>query len=111
MGGCITALYRLKLVNATGLIGDIGLFPSHPSAITDPFQRQFAQTMAERPPEVIVISSYSWPGEHYTYEKLANWPAFTAALARGYHLAHEVETTSDGVGYRLYVRNGRPATP
>jgi hypothetical protein len=105
MGGCITALYDLKLVSATSVIGDPGLFPSHPSAVTDPYQWQFARTMAERPPQVIVISSYSWPSERYTYDKLRNWPAFNAALAKGYHLEHEVATTHDGVGYRLYVRN------
>jgi hypothetical protein len=111
MGGCITVLYRLKLVSATGLLGDVSLFPSHSNAVTEPFQKQFAQTMAERPPEVIVISSFSWPGDHYTYEKLANWPAFTAALAKGYRLAHEVGTTADGVGYRLYVRDDGPIAP
>jgi hypothetical protein len=105
MGNCITALYDLKLVSATGVIGDAGLFPSHPNAVTDPFQRQFAQVMAERPPEVIVISSFTWPGGRYTYDKLRNWPAFTAALAKGYRLAHEVANTPDSVGYRLYVRN------
>jgi hypothetical protein len=111
MGGCITALYDLKLVSATGLIGDPVLFPDHPSAVTDSYRKQFAQTIAERPPQVIVISSYSWPSGRYTYDKLRNWPAFTAALAQRYHLAHEVTTTHDGVGYRLYVRNGVAAPP
>ena len=110
MGGCITALYELKLVTATGIIGDAGLFPDQPNAATAPYQREFARAMAERPPQVVVISDYTWPGDHYTYDKLRKWPAFTAALARRYRLDHEVATTADGVGYRLYVRNDlRPA--
>lgn len=111
MGSCIAALYNLKLVSATAYIGDAGLFPNPPNPATAPYQRDFARVMAERPPKVIVISSFSWPGAHYTYEKLRNWPAFTAALAKGYRLDHEVVTTRDGVGYRLYVRNDAAATP
>ncbi len=111
MGGCITALYRLKLVSATGLLGDAGLFPEHPSPVTDPYQKQFAQVLAQRPPEVIVITSVTWPGDQYSYDKLRRWPAFTQVLARRYRLAHEVATTPDGVGYRLYVLTGKTLTP
>ena len=111
MGGCITALYRLKLVSATGVIGDAGLFPKHPSAVTDRYQKQFARVMAERPPEVIVISSFSWPAIATPTTSSRNWPAFAAALDAHYRLEHEVGTTTDGVGYRLYVRNGVDAPP
>jgi hypothetical protein len=102
-GSCITALYDLKLVNATGWIGDVAFFPDHPNPVAAGFQKQFSQVLAERPPEVIVISSYSWPADKFNYDKLRNWPAFNATLARQYRLAHEVPNVRNGVGYRLYV--------
>ena len=105
-GGCLTALYDLKLVGATGILGDPGLFPDHPSAAVAPYQKQVSELLAKHPPEVIVISPYSWPAETFDYRKLRNWPAFNAALARQYALAHEVPNAPGGIGYRLYVLKG-----
>ncbi|MGZ3313196.1 MAG: hypothetical protein ACXU8Q_03465 [Caulobacteraceae bacterium] len=109
-GGCITALYDLKLVSATSILGDPALFPDRPSAVSDAVQKQFLEALAERPPQVIVISSYSWPADQYDYSRLRNWPAFNAALARRYRLDREVPNIPGGpgerprgVGYRLYL--------
>lgn len=105
MGSCITALYDLKLVNATGLIGDIGFFPGAPSPTPNADQLQFTRLMATRPPKVIVVTAFSWLGGGYTYDKLKSWPAFTDMLARRYRLDHEAPSSRLGVGYRLYVLN------
>jgi hypothetical protein len=94
----------MKLVSATGVVGDAALFPQHPSADTKLFQDKFYKTFIDHPPKVIVVTSYSWPADRYNYEKLRNWPEFTAALAKQYRLEHEAADAPDAVGYRLYLR-------
>ncbi len=97
--GAIHALYDLKLVQATGFIYDF-LFYSYPeeSMIID-LRAKFLREMGERKPDLLVITSQSWPQVGLRYNKMDLWPEFRTFLETNYHLGLE------GEFYRIYVHN------
>lgn len=126
ISGCGTTLYRMRLVQSTGVLSDFLLFgPAQVAAGEDaaatPIVREtraeLMRTMERAPPWVLVISSYLHIDGPDGYAKLERWPAFQGVLERDYRLQTEWRPTRSEhwwsrqqmpKGYRIYVlRSGR----
>ncbi len=102
--GCLAALYRLGIVQSTGLTGDMLLFsPDHtaPAVLADR-QRFWAEVQAH-PPDVFVLSNEKFVDAGF--DKLEQWPEFTGFLNAGYSETIE-RSFSGGIAYRIYLRRG-----
>jgi len=104
---CIDVLYRMKLLQSTGYIYDFYLFPSRPNQVTAPLQKRFLEEVDRLPPQVIVLSADTWPGNINSYQQVDRWPQFEDFLRRNYRLYREQtsEPPHPGSGYKLYVRD------
>ena len=127
IAGCGTTLYRMRLVQATGVLSDFLLFgptalPSGGNADSIPIvhktREELMAVLRAAPPEVLVISSYLHIDGPDGYQKLRRWPEFEAVLANRYRLRTEWKPTRPAHwwsrqqwpnGYRVYVlRDARP---
>jgi hypothetical protein len=105
---CATALYRMHLVQSTGLVYDYYIFgPSKNRAIAYVRQRFWNQFVAN-PPRVIILGRWLYPERADDYSKLNRWPAFRSYLNQHYTLVAERSFTPPkrgllGYGYRMYV--------
>jgi hypothetical protein len=104
-GGCINTLYRMNLVQSTGFIYDYYLFSSQNNDVVTRLRRRFLEEISTRPPEVIVLSSHTWPADTFGYDQLANWPAFVQVLDKNYQLARIYPLANQAVVpvYRIYT--------
>ena len=109
LGGCIGALYDLRLEQPTGFVTDNTLFPE--PAASKPFlaelQEKFLREMEARSPRVVVLSTHNWPGQDdFSFSKLERWPAFAVWLNTHYRLqtTHVAATRQHTADYRIYVR-------
>ena len=112
ISGCGNALYRLRLLPATGLLSDFLLFGPADVPIIRQTRAEFASAILAHPPEVIVVSSHLHIEGPENYEKLARWPAFASFLAANYTLDTTWAPTRTArwwsreetpAGYRIYV--------
>lgn len=112
ISGCTTALYRMRLEPATGLLSDFLVFgPEGNPAVRDA-QSQFLDKVNARPPEVIVVTANLFPDGPGDFGKLAMWPEFQQLLSSRYRLCAQ-RTPPDPVlwwsrvepptSYRVYV--------
>ncbi len=109
LGGCVNVLYRMRLLQATGYIYDFYLFPEHGTAVTAGLQAGFLGQVRARPPELMVLSSQSWPGDARGYGQLGNWPAFRDWLESHYRVVRESPVQAQTAGYRIYALRGEAA--
>jgi hypothetical protein len=103
--GCYNALYHLKIVQQTGLLGDTILFaPDSSSPLVQHTRQEFWDALEARPPDVFVISDEQFM-DAASFDKLNRWPLFARYLTEHYDLrsAHSFPIT---VAYRIYVRKG-----
>ena len=119
IGGCGSTLYRMRLVQATGLLSDFLLFGSAEAEAVREARSGFLAAATANPPEILVISS----GLHLSpevggYDKLERWPGFVHYLAANYTLARQWQPTRPvhwwarleaARGYRIYLR--KPVAP
>lgn len=104
--GCLSALYREKLLPSTGTIGDLVLFATTPSPVVNDYRDQFLGQLQTNPPNAIIVSD-EWYGQESSFDKLNTWPAFAAYLRDHYHVLVTRHFKQDqSSAYRLYVRNG-----
>jgi hypothetical protein len=115
---CITALYDMKLVQATGFLYDCYMFSTTEHAERERYREAFWQAITKNPPTVFVVSSHDcqvYPElPSYNYKKMSRWPLFSDYLKANYHLdveripPHMVNwgsSPSKPLGYRIYMRN------
>ena len=112
VSGCGATMYRMRLVQSTGLLSDFLLFGPPDVPVIAQTRASFSAALKARPPQVIVISSWlhiRGPGE---YRKLDLWPAFEAFLAERYTLDFQWTPNRTErwwsreeypAGYRIYV--------
>ncbi len=118
---CVTTLYNLRLVQATGFLYDCYLFSAVHAPEQDRYRKAFWQAMQRNPPAVFVVSSNDcevYPDKpSYHYGKISRWPQLDAYMEENYHLAsdripsHLIYTGSSPskpLGYRIYLRNEFP---
>lgn len=113
ISGCIEVLNHFHLVQATGQLQDELLMapankttPSERGAVAQ-MRRTFLQELDDRPPRVIVVSRWLFPGGPDDFNKLERWPALEDYLGACFAERDErmFDKGSNGpAGYRVYVR-------
>ena len=86
---CGTTLYKMRLVQSTGVLSDFLLFGPETTPVVRATRTQFSDAMASAPPQVIVVSGWlhiDGPGD---YKKLERWPGFAEFLSTNYSLEKE----------------------
>jgi hypothetical protein len=112
ISGCGSTLYRMRLVQSTGVLSDFLLFGPETTPVVRATREQFRRDITRNPPRVIVVSSWlhiDGPGD---YRKLARWPEFAEYLSTKYQLEtewtpgrpnHWWSRKQSPDGYRIYV--------
>ena len=113
--GCYTALYHLKIVQSTGMMGDVLLFASEKSPVVDYYRDQYWKQLTSNPPAVIVLTN-EWFGHRSSFDKINQWPSFAGYLRDNYQLViarnfaeqpgRLYRTQSTDHAYRIYLRKG-----
>jgi len=98
-GGGVHALLRLHLREPTRFLYDFHFFHDEGDPHIQELRAEFARDLERGHPTAVVVFEDTWrrPG----YDRLAEFPAVAALLARDYTLAVE------GDGYRIYARRAR----
>ena len=112
ISGCGATLYRMRLVQSTGVLSDFLLFGPDTAPIVQKTRATLFATLAQHPPQVIVISSWLHINGPGGFHKLDRWPAFEHFLALHYRLdtawspSHPMRWWSReelSASYRIYV--------
>jgi hypothetical protein len=107
---CDATLYRMRLVQSTGLFYDYLIFGSSRQRVIRDVRATFWHQFKRRTPQVIVVGTGLYPYGR-GYSKLASWPLFQKELASHYALYEDRSFPSAESGaraYRIYVEKGRP---
>jgi hypothetical protein len=109
-GGCIDALFKLRLVQGTGFLYDCYLYPyptpsAHFLAERERYRMAFRQAMTASPPEILIVTSDECGPPDFEYHKLHRWPWLNSYLADHYRKVR------DWVPERLQRWGGKPALP
>jgi hypothetical protein len=107
MSDCDTALYHMKLVQATGLFYDFFLFGAARAPAVKEARQRSLREMQARPPRVFVMDSGGFPTGYAGYTRIDAWPQFADFLQANYRLQVQ-RSFSDSradqpLGYRIYV--------
>ncbi len=109
VAGCYGALYRLRLQQSTGVMGDQLLFPSKATGVATNLREEFWRKITSAPPTFFIVTNY-WYGGPQTFDKLNSWPQLADYLQSNYVIV--VERTFQGpvrdaypLGYRIYQRS------
>jgi hypothetical protein len=86
VGGCLSALYRLGLVQSTGFTGDLQFFGPDDGNVVPYYRRIFWDDIHRHPPEVILLSNDWYQESSYSFDKLNTWPEFRDYLDSAYRL-------------------------
>jgi hypothetical protein len=109
---CLPTLYTLRLLPATGMLGDVNLFGPSGQAVVETSRRRFLHDVETKPPLVFIVVSGFFLDGTSGYRKLDAWPEFEQWLNAHYTL--EVERTPPHLvrwwsrpqlpaGYRIYL--------
>jgi hypothetical protein len=102
---CDNALYRMHLVQSTGLFYDYLIFGSAQQQVIRDARQEFWQQFQKNRPRVVIVGSGLYP-DGYGYEKLASWPLFKQELATHYFVYDDrwfPPAESGQRAYRIYV--------
>ena len=102
---CDDTLYRLRLVQSTGLFYDYLIFGSPQLQVIRDSRAKFWHEFESNTPQVVVLGSGLFPDQH-GYGKLASWPLFEQELATHYWLYADRSfppAESGQRAYRIYV--------
>lgn len=113
--GCLDALYKSGIVQATGFLYDCYLI--YPDAADRHYREKFWEEMMKADPRVIVVTSHKCGlgRMDYTYSELNDWPQLRDYLADHYrldadrvppHSVHWAGSPGPPFGYRIYTRQG-----
>jgi hypothetical protein len=106
---CDATLYRMRLVQSTGLFYDYLIFGSARQQVIRDLRGRFWQEFESNPPQVVVVGTGLFPyGQGYG--KLASWPLFQRVLATHYFLYDDRSfppAESGQRAYRIYVEKNR----
>jgi hypothetical protein len=103
---CDAVLYRMGLVQSTGLFYDYLIFGSPQLRVIHDARGRFWNQFQRNTPEVVVVGSGLFPDDR-GYNKLDSWPVFERELAGNYYLYDDRTFPPAEAGrkaYRIYVR-------
>jgi len=103
VGGCFSALYRLGLVESTGIMGDTVFFGPDDGKTVPYYRGMFWDDLHKDPPTVILLSNEWYQESSYSFEKLNTWPEFRDYLNSAYRL-DATEGPFVLYGYTMYFR-------
>jgi hypothetical protein len=112
LDGCYTALYRLRIKQSTGLMGDQLLFSDRPTPPILALRQATLLELEKSPPTVIILSNY-WYGHDQSFDKLNNFPELAEFLRRDYIVVDQnpsPEISEHGprpAAYRVYQLHQR----
>lgn len=114
VGGCLNALYHLRLVQRTGSTGDMIYFSPTESPEVRAARKGYWDATRRDPPEVVVLGNEWFQGEHRSFSKVDAWPALASYLQENYALAVTRTFSSEGANaadpdapaYRIYLLKG-----
>jgi hypothetical protein len=109
---CADALYRMRLVQSTGLFYDYLIFGSDQQQVIRDARQQFWQQFQKNTPRVVVVGSGLFP-DQIGYGMLASWPLFQQELATHYFLYDDRSfppAESGRRAYRIYVEKNSAQT-
>ena len=110
-GDCDTVLYRLNLVQSSGLFYDYLVFGPDNQPAVDKSRQTVWRDFEKNPPLVIVVGRGLYGKKRDDYSKLARWPELNAYIDDNYRLYDErgfAPAECGPRGYRIYIR--RPGT-
>lgn len=108
--GCLNALFRLRLVQNSGSLGDTLYFSANNnSPIVQHYRQLFWDHLQADPPDVFLMSNELFL-DPPTFDKVKRWPLFAQYLAEHYNLYCE-RRMDEKFAYRIYVRKGSFADP
>jgi hypothetical protein len=109
---CLPTLYTLRLLPATGTLGDVSLFGPSGEAVVETSRRRFLHDVGTKPPLVFVVVSGLFLDGTSGYRKLDAWPEFARWLNAEYtleaertppHLVRWWSRPQAAPGYRIYL--------
>lgn len=103
---CATTLYRMNLVQSTGLFYDFLIFGPGSNPAVQHWRTRFQEELDANPPDVFVVHRGQYPNDD-GYIKLSRWPEFGDYIERNYILySDRTFPPSHGniMAYRIYVR-------
>lgn len=103
---CPTTLYRMRLVQSTGLFYDFLIFGPGTNPVIQHWRTRFWQELKASPPDVFVVHSGQYPNND-GYIKLSKWPEFASYLECNYVLYTDRSFPSNQgnvMAYRIYIR-------
>jgi hypothetical protein len=107
---CDATLYRMRLVQSTGLFYDYLIFGSSQQRVIRDVRGTFWQQFQRNTPHVVVVGTGLYPNGG-GYSKLDSWPLFQQELASHYVLYEDRSfpfAESGARAYRIYVEKNRP---
>jgi hypothetical protein len=110
VGGCLSALYRLGLVQSTGFDGDTQFFGPDDGKVVPYYRTMLLNQLRAAPPAVIIVSNEWYQSSTYSFEKLNTWPAFREFLESNYRLeaTHGPFDFHGSMSFRVYVLRQYP---
>ena len=106
VGGCLSALYRLDLVQSTGFTGDTQFFGPDDGKIVPYYRNILLNDFRTNPPAVIILSNEWYQESSYSFDKLNTWPKFRDYLNSAYTLdatQGPFDLYGYPMSYRIYV--------
>jgi dolichyl-phosphate-mannose-protein mannosyltransferase len=109
---CLPTLYTLRLLPATGTLGDVELFGPSDRPVVAAARRRFLHEVEAKPPLVFIVVSGLFLDDTSGYRKLDAWPEFAEWLNAHYRLEVERAPTrmvrwwsrpQAPAGYRIYI--------
>ena len=107
---CDATLYRMRLVQSTGLFYDYLIFGSSRQRVIRDVRGTFWRQFQRNTPQVVVVGTGLYPYGR-GYSKLASWPRFQQELANHYVLYVDRSfppAESGARAYRIYVEKEVP---
>jgi hypothetical protein len=109
---CDSTLYRMRLVQSTGLFYDYLIFGSSQQRVIRDARKTFWQQFQRNTPQVVIVGGGLYPHEP-GYGKLISWPLFQQELANHYVLYEDRNfppAESGAKAYRIYVEKSPQIT-
>jgi Dolichyl-phosphate-mannose-protein mannosyltransferase len=109
---CLPTLYTLRLLPATGVLGDVELFGPSDQPVVAAARRRFFQQVEVKPPLVFIVVGGFFLDGTSGYRKLDAWPEFKNWLNAHYtlkvertppHLVRWWSRPQAPAGYRIYI--------
>lgn len=104
---CDTVLYRMRLLQSTGLAYDYFIFGDPREQPVQRVRAVFWRQFLRNPPQVIIVTEGLYPNHPWDYRKLSEWPRFSTYLGSHYILWRQTEFAPNPAGargFRVYLR-------